>query len=139
MINKEVRIVVASMRGFTDMVRTKLAVDALLQTIYLLNEGIDDTDPDYVTPEKIVFISNGEQGTIAHQLPELLQAYHLEHVDVPVDWATGKAAFYENCVALGSQATYAIIFWDHEDQGMNALYKSCLQAGAPVRSYNVHI
>lgn len=136
MLNKEIRIVVASVRGFTDVERLKLTIDGLLDDIYTLNEGVDDEDDDLITEAKIVFLINGENKTAADLLPALAMERGIEVDVIRVDWSKGKKAFFDNCAVLGSKSTHAIIFTDHKDDGMQTLLKACLDAGSRVRSYS---
>jgi hypothetical protein len=136
MLNKEIRIVVASVRGFADVERLKLTIDGLLNDIYDMNEGVDEEDEDLITDKKIVFLINGEGRTAADILPALAMERNIEVEVIKVDWSKGKKAFFDNCAVLGSKSTHAIIFTDHKDDGMQTLIKSCLDAGSRVRSYS---
>lgn len=139
MLNKEIRIVVASVRGFTDVERLKLTIDGLLKDIYEMNEGLDDEDDDLITEAKIVFMINGEGRTAADILPALAMERNIEVEVLKVDWSKGKKAFFDNCAVLGSKSTHAIIFTDSKDDGMQTLIKACLDAGSRVRSYSSSI
>lgn len=135
MLNKEIRIVVASVRGFADVERLKLAIDGLLDDIYDLNEGLGEEDDDLITEAKIVFLINGEGKTVAEILPALAMERNIEVEVIKVDWSKGKKAFFDNCAVLGSKSTHAIIFNDDKDDGMQTLIKACLDAGSRVRKY----
>lgn len=139
MLNKEIRIVVASVRGFTDVERLKLTIDGLLSDIYEMNEGLTDEDDELITDAKIVFLINGEGKTAADLLPVLAAERNIEVDVIRVDWSKGKKAFFDNCAVLGSKSTHAIIFTDNKDDGMQTLIKSCLDAGSRVRSYSSSI
>ncbi|QZA70931.1 DNA binding protein [Erwinia phage AH06] len=136
MLNKEIRIVVASVKGFTDAERLKMTIDEFLDDIYYLNEGIGEDDEELITDAKIVFITNGEHRTAAELLRTALGDRDIDIEEIRVDWSKGKKAFYDNCAVLGAKSTHGIIFTDHKDEGMQTLLKACLDAGSRVRSYS---
>ncbi|AHI60301.1 hypothetical protein RAY_151 [Erwinia phage vB_EamM_RAY] len=136
MLNKEIRIVVASTKGFNDAERLKLTIDGLLEDIYYLNEGVGDEDEELITDAKIVFITNGEHKTAAELLPGVLGDRNIDIEVIKVDWSKGKKAFFDNCAVLGAKSTHGVIFTDSKDDGMQTLLKACLDAGSRVRTYS---
>lgn len=59
MLNKEVRIVVAGDKGFHNKERLKLALDRLIEEIFLVNEDIVDED-EKLTKNHVLLITNGK-------------------------------------------------------------------------------
>lgn len=137
-MKKEVRIVIASVRGFHNTERLKIALGLLLNDIYLMNECIEDED-DLITDEKIVILTNGDDKTISHDIRDALGEREIEIETIPVDWSIGNAAFYKNCELIGTRATHGLVFTDRADEGMGALIKACLINGARVRIYTTNL
>lgn len=138
MLNKEVRIVVAGDKGFHNKDRLKLALDALISDIFLINEGVDDED-ELLTNERIILFTNGESKTLAVEVKEYSTETGIDLQEIPVDWDRGKKAFFDNCGVLGMRSTHAIIFTNHNDDGMAALIRACLEAGSRVRVFTTAI
>lgn len=133
-MKKEVRIVVASVRGFHDVDRLKVALGMLLNDVYLMNECVEEED-EIITDDKIVILTNGDDKTISQDITVALAGRAIEVEVVPVDWSKGNAAFFKNCEVLGTRATHGIVFTDKVDEGMGTLIKACLVNGARMRIY----
>jgi len=138
MLNKEVRIVVAGVKGFHDKDRLKLALDALITDIFLVNDGVVDDD-ELLTKEHVVLITNGELKTLAAEVKEYGAAANIDVQEIAVEWDRGKKAFFDNCGILGMRSTHAIIFTNHNDEGMLTLTKNCLENGSRVRVFSTAI
>lgn len=137
-MKKEVRIVVASVRGFHDADRLKVALGTLLHDVYLMNECAEEDD-EIITDEKIVILTNGDDKTISHDVSVALAGRVIDIEVVPVDWSKGNAAFFKNCELMGTRATHGIVFTDKVDEGMGTLIKACLVNGARMRIYTTTI
>lgn len=135
MLNKEVRIVVAGVKGFHDEKRLKAALDALINDIFLVNEGVQDED-ELLTKERVLLITNGEMKTLAAEVKAYAHENGFDLDEIGIEWDRGKRAFFDNCDVLGMRSTHALIFTDHNDDGMVALSKACLTAGSRVRVFN---
>lgn len=133
-MKKEVRIVVASVRGFHDADRLKVALGLLLNDVFLMNECAEEDD-DIITDENIVILTNGDDKTISQDIAIALGGRSIDVEVVPVDWNKGNAAFYKNCEIMGTRATHGIVFTDKVDEGMGTLIKACLVNGARMRIY----
>lgn len=138
MLNKEVRIVVAGDKGFHNKERLKLALDRLIEEIFLVNEDIVDED-EKLTKSHVLLITNGEMKTLAAEVKEYSVEAQIELQEIAVEWDRGKKAFFDNCGVLGMRATHAIIFTNHNDEGMKTLIKSCLENGSRVRTFTTAI
>jgi len=138
MLNKEVRIVIAGDKGFHNKDRLKLALDALIADIFLMNEGIYDED-ELIKKENILLITNGETKTLAVEAKEYAEAEGYDLQEIGIEWDRGKRAFFDNCGILGMRSTHAIVFTNHNDDGMASLIKSCLEAGSRVRVFTTAI
>lgn len=134
MLNKEVRIVVAGVKGFHDKDRLKLALDSLISDIFLVNEGVVEED-ELLTKEHVVLITNGEMKTLAAEVKEYGVEACIDVQEIGVEWDRGKKAFFDNCGILGMRSTHALIFTNHNDEGMSTLTKSCLENGSRVRVF----
>lgn len=137
-MKKEVRIVVASVRGFHDADRLRIALGTLLNDVYLMNECMEEDD-EIITDDKIVILTNGDDKTISHDITVALAGRVIDIEVVPVDWNKGNAAFYKNCELMGTRATHGIVFTDKVDEGMGTLIKACLVNGARMRIYTTTI
>lgn len=138
MLNKEVRIVVAGDKGFHNKDRLKLALDGLIKDIFLVNEGVVDED-ELLTKEHVLLITNGELKTLAAEVKEYSAESAIDLLEIAVEWDRGKKAFFDNCGVLGLRATHALIFTNHNDEGMKTLITSCLENGGRVRVFTTAI
>lgn len=135
MVNKEVRIVISSVKGFNSVDRLKAAFEGLLADIYLMNEETTDED-EYIDDTKIVVMHNGERNTISPLVREIVRGT-IDVEEIKVDWEKGRKSFFDNCAILGSRCTHAIVFWDNKDEGQRSLIKACLENNARVRAYDI--
>lgn len=138
MLNKEVRIVIAGDKGFHNKDRLKSALDSLISDIFLVNEGVTDED-ELLTKEHVVLITNGEVKTVAAEVKEYSVAAGIDIQEIPVEWDRGKKAFFDNCGVLGLRSTHALIFTNHNDEGMSSLIRACLTNGSRVRVFTCAI
>lgn len=138
MLNKEVRIVVAGDKGFHNKDRLKLALDRLIEDIFVINEGITDED-ELLTKEHVLLITNGELKTLAAEVREYAAESSIDLQEIPIEWDRGKKAFFDNCGILGMRATHAIIFTNHNDEGMKTLINDCLTHGSRIRLFTTAI
>lgn len=138
MLKKEVRIVVAGDKGFHDKNRLKLALDALIKDIFLVNEGVLEED-DLLTNEHVVLITNGELKTLAAEVREYATETGIDIQEIAIEWDRGKKAFFDNCGILGMRSTHAVIFTNQSDDGMSALIRACLESGSRVRVFTTTI
>lgn len=138
MLNKEVRIVVAGDKGFHNKERLKLALDRLIADIFIVNEGVVDED-ELLTKDHVLLITNGEVKTLAAEVKEYSVENQIDLQEIAVEWDRGKKAFFDNCGVLGLRATHAMIFTNHNDEGMKTLIKNCLENGSRVRVFTTAI
>lgn len=138
MVARDIRIVVASTRSFHDVGRLKMALDKLLEDIYVSNQYLDESE--HITEDDVAILINGDKSTIAGDINEIVDGTRLAVDTMPVDWDKGgKKAFFENCVSMGMRATHGLVFTERGDEGMETLIKSCLQSGARIRIYSTRV